>query len=60
MAKVTVVREQPVQPPIEKIILELTPAEFRRVRFGLCASFNKESEALYTAFVNVSASEGLQ
>ncbi len=60
MAKVTVVREQPVQPPVEKIILELTPTEFRRVRVGLCDSFDVVSEALYTALVNVSASEGLQ
>jgi hypothetical protein len=33
--KHTVIREQPVQPPVEKIILEVTPAELAEITYAI-------------------------
>jgi hypothetical protein len=47
--KHTVIREQPVQPPIEKIVLEVTPAELLGLyrAIGYCSSDDYRTPRLY-------------
>ncbi len=55
MATVTVVRAQPITPPIAKIVLELSPLEAQRLRNFLCNSNvgTPENRAKYDLYQGV-------
>ena len=55
MAKVTVVRAQPVEPPVEKIVLEMTLMEATLLRNFLCNTNvgSPENRCLYGLYQSV-------
>lgn len=61
MAKVTVVRAKPVEPPVEKIVLEMTPEEAAAV-LGVLGHATKDASAatydLFSALKYVVATAG--